>query len=298
MLNAIKLFGVGIIIGIANIIPGVSGGTLAVVFNVYDRLLSVITFRIKKILALWKFWLPLGAGLVAGILFFAKLVSYLFQYHPVPTRGFFIGIIAGSIPLIFRKTRSPGAKLPPLSAILAALLAFALMVVMLVVKPGGAGTAATQMTAGLFVFLAAAGALAAFAMIIPGISGSFLLLALGLYQKIIGTVAGLLDTVLTYLNGGFSGAGAFLSALIPLFLILAPFALGILIGLLAGAALVRFLLKHAPRETYGAILGLIAGSILIVFPTEPVSGAIPLIVTVVAFAGGAAISAFFARNSD
>jgi putative membrane protein len=298
MLNAVKLFGVGIIIGIANIIPGVSGGTLAVVFNVYDRLLAVITFRVKKILALWKFWLPLGAGAAAGILFFAKLVSYLFRYHPVPTRGFFIGIIAGSIPLIFRRACGKGGKLPPLSAVIAALLAFALMVVMLVVKPEGGGAAGVDMTPGFFVFLAAAGALAALAMIIPGISGSFLLLALGVYQKIIGAVASAFDAVLLYLNGGFSDFFAFFSALSPAVLVLAPVALGIIIGLLAGAALVRFLLKKVPRQTYGAILGLIAGSILVVFPSERPADVITLIVTVLVFAGGITISAFFARNSE
>jgi putative membrane protein len=298
MLNALKLFGIGIIIGIANIIPGVSGGTIAVVFNVYDRLLAVITFRVKKILALWKFWLPLGAGAVAGILFFAKLVSYLFRYHQVPTRGFFIGIIVGSIPLIFRKACVTGRKMPPLSAIIAALLAFALMVVMFVVKPEDGGAAQAAMTPVFFVFLVAVGAFAAFAMIIPGISGSFLLLALGVYQKIIGAVAGAIDAVLLFINGGHADIGAFCAALLPPVLILAPIALGIIIGLFAGAALVRFLLKNSPRQTYGAILGLIAGSILVVFPSERPLGAIAIIVTVLVFAGGITISAFFARNNE
>ena len=106
MISAFRLFGIGIILGIANVIPGVSGGTMAVVFGVYDRLIAVITPQIKKILAAWKFWLPLGVGLVAGILLFARFFTWAFEHYPAPVRCFFTGIILGSLPLIFFKARS------------------------------------------------------------------------------------------------------------------------------------------------------------------------------------------------
>ncbi len=106
MIGAIKLFFIGIILGVANVIPGVSGGTIAVVFNVYDRLIGVITIKIKKILSEWKFILPLGLGMVAGIIGFSKILTFLFEHYPMQTNLFFVGIIAGSIPLIYRKIKS------------------------------------------------------------------------------------------------------------------------------------------------------------------------------------------------
>ncbi|MBQ1197591.1 MAG: DUF368 domain-containing protein, partial [Spirochaetaceae bacterium] len=70
MIEVVKLFFIGIILGVANVIPGVSGGTLAVVFNVYDRLINVISLNVKKIISEWKFLLPLALGMGAGIIGF------------------------------------------------------------------------------------------------------------------------------------------------------------------------------------------------------------------------------------
>ena len=89
----IRLIGIGMILGVANVIPGVSGGTMAVVFNIYDRLIGVITLNVKKIVSEWKFILPLVAGIVLGVILFSKVITFLFQNYPVQTNWFFIGII-------------------------------------------------------------------------------------------------------------------------------------------------------------------------------------------------------------
>ena len=94
-METIRLIGIGIIFGIANVIPGVSGGTIAVVFNVYDRLINVITLNLKKIVKEWKFLVPLALGAVVGVILFSKLISLLFTKFPVQTNWFFIGIILG-----------------------------------------------------------------------------------------------------------------------------------------------------------------------------------------------------------
>ena len=102
-MKLIKLIFAGLVVGIANVIPGVSGGTMAVVFGVYDRLIGVITLNVKKIFSEWKFWLPLGIGMVLGILLFSKVVTFLFEHFPVYTSFVFTGIVAGSIPLLYKR---------------------------------------------------------------------------------------------------------------------------------------------------------------------------------------------------
>lgn len=242
MFEVIKLIGVGIILGVANVIPGVSGGTMAVVFNVYERLLSVITLNVKKILSQWTFILPLGGGLVLGVILFSKLITFLFNAYPVQTNTFFLGLIAGSVPLILRKIQSANVEKKKVSIIIPFLLAFALMIVMLVITPEKSAFVYTTLSLSLFFRLVLASAAAAVAMIIPGISGSFLMIVLGMYTTIIGAVSDL--------N----------------ILLLIPVALGVLIGLFFGAQLVKLLMAKVPSQTYGAILGLVAGSLLVIFP--------------------------------
>ena len=106
-METIRLIGIGIIFGIANVIPGVSGGTIAVVFNVYDRLINVITLNLKKIVKEWNFLVPLALGAVVGVILFSKLISLLFTKFPVQTNWFFIGIILGSIPMIYSRIIAP-----------------------------------------------------------------------------------------------------------------------------------------------------------------------------------------------
>ena len=137
MQDAIRLFFVGIILGVANIIPGVSGGTLAVVFNIYDRIIGLISLNIKKIISEWRFLLPLGLGMVTGILGFSKIISFLFENYPMQTNLFFVGIIAGSIPLVLRKIKSSiqetqikKNKKPYLSTVVCFIIALAVMIIM------------------------------------------------------------------------------------------------------------------------------------------------------------------------
>ena len=100
MIEAIKLFLIGIVLGAANVIPGVSGGTIAVVFNIYDRLINSVTYNIKK---LWKnraFLIPLILGAAVGLVALSKVIVLLYSRFPVQTNSFFTGLILGSIPLL------------------------------------------------------------------------------------------------------------------------------------------------------------------------------------------------------
>jgi len=241
-MELIRLACIGLVLGVTTVIPGISAGTMAIVFNVYERLIGIITPDIKKVFAAWKFWLPLAAGGVAGIIFFSKVITLLYENHLIPTLWFFIGLIAGSIPLIYSRTRKPSSALPSLPTVICAVLALAVMIVMGEFRPDDGAAVYGELTLPLLGMLVLAGALAAIAMIIPGISGAFLLLVIGLYRTVFQAVSDL-NIVL-----------------------LVPFALGAGAGLLIGAAFVRFLLSTAPRETYGAVFGLVAGSIILLFP--------------------------------
>lgn len=279
----LKLILKGIALGVANVIPGVSGGTMAVVFNVYDRIIALITPNLKKIFGEWKFWLPLLIGMAAGILAFSRIITVLMERFPVPTEFFFAGLILGSVPLIFRKMRTGKLEKPSPAPVLAVCFLIGLLLVLSMLVFGcdaeGAKAAAKlsaetgEMDALKAALLFVSGAAAAVAMIIPGISGSFLLLALGMYGTIMAAI----------------------SSLSVLFLL--PFALGVLAGLVFGAALVRVLMKRIPAQTYAAILGLVTGSIALIFRGfSGFGGAIFLLASLAALAAGFCAAFFSSRG--
>jgi len=234
---------IGFILGMVTIIPGLSVATLAIAFNVYDRLINVITPDVKKILAARLFWLPMVIGGIAGIIFASKAVTILLENYHVPVYWFFIGIISGSIPCIYSMMRRPDSALPSLTPMICCVLAVIVMVIIAVYQPDeSANVVHTEFSWQIFGMLVLAGALAAIAMIIPGISGAFMLLITGYYYTALQAVS---DFNISLMS---------------------PIILGAIFGLLSGAALVRLLLSKAPSQTYGAVLGLAAGSVLILYP--------------------------------
>jgi len=272
-MEIIKLAGIGLILGMITVIPGLSVGTMAVVLNVYDRLIGIITPNIKKIFAAWKFWLPLVLGGAAGLVFFSKVVTILYENFPLPTVWFFIGVIVGSIPLVYSRVRQPDSLMPSLPSAICAAAALAVMIVMAVFRPEEGTDLYTEITPRLFGMLTLGGALAAIAMIIPGISGAFLLLVAGMYRTVLQAVSDLNVSLLI------------------------PVVIGALAGLLIGAALVRFLLSKVPKETYGAVLGLVAGSVIVLFPGGFGDG-VTIIFSVLSLLAGCAISFFMGKQNQ
>lgn len=232
----IGLFLRGAFIGIANTIPGVSGGTIAVVTGIYDELMGAISHFLKS----WKFLAVLLVGAGVGIKGFAWVIDFLFENFPALTLLFFMGLILGGVPFLWKKA-DLGRKIK-VSWVLSFILAFVLVVAMGWGIEPGVSDPITQFTfsSGLKVLLA--GVAGGAAMIIPGVSGSFLLLLLGMYSTVIASIN---DTN------------------IP---ILAPFGLGMVIGIVGIAKIMSFLLARFHRGTYAAILGLICGSIIVLWP--------------------------------
>lgn len=279
-MKILKLILAGIVIGVANVIPGVSGGTMAVVFGIYDELIGIISFNIKKLLSKWKFWLPLAVGMGIGIIAFSKLVTFLFENFPVQTQYFFAGIVLGSIPLILKRTKLGFAK-ENLGNWIAALCGFVIMILMVFINTDGmVSTIQTELTFGLGIKLLIGGALAAFAMIIPGISGSFLMVILGVYSTIIAAIS------------DFN---------LPIICVMA---VGVIIGIFAGAKGVQVLLDKIPFQTYGAIFGLVIGSVFAVLPMgETVDffkngNILGFVVSLVCAAAGFALAFFSGREEN
>lgn len=256
----IRLLAAGIAIGMANVIPGVSGGTLAVVFNIYDRFINAITYNIK---ALWNnrgFIIPLAAGMGIGVLIFSKLITVLYTNFPVQTNFFFTGLIAGSIPLLcgFMLKKDDDSKLSAatIAGIILCVIAGISLILTFAYLQGTAGNSPVlpeelpPVTAKLLLLCFFAGFAGAVAMVIPGISGSLIMLILGVYPIIMKCIPAVFVP----------------STFIHAAVLIAPAALGILTGLISGAKLVALLLKKVPSFTYAVILGLIIGSAYTLYP--------------------------------
>ena len=271
----IKLTLIGFVLGITSIIPGISVATMAVAFNIYTQLINTIVPDIKKLFGAWKFWLPLVIGGITGIFFASNIFTVLFNNYEIPTYWFFIGIIAGSLPAVYLQVSSAKNKLrlPSFPVVICVFLTFALMVIMTILRPEEGPAVYTELTLPLFGILMVVGALSAAAMIIPGISGAFVLLILGFYRTVLQSVSDL--------N-------------IPL---LIPVILGAVLGLMLGAALIRFLLSKAPRLTYGAVLGLVIGSIVVLYPGGFGSGIAGIIVSIGCLFAGFAVSFMMGKKT-
>lgn len=246
----------GFLIGAADIVPGVSGGTVALITGVYDRLISAIrsfdTVVLKRLVKgdlkgvteriHWKFLLLLVAGIGLAIAFFTRVVPlhiYMFT-HPELIFGLFFGLIIGSVILLILEVHPAERNWRILFPILAgALLGFWLVSLVPTDTPETFG----------FVFLS--GAIAISATLLPGISGSYLLLIFRKYDYILAQLAGI-------------GGSETMSALLNLL----PFVLGLGTGLILFSRVLSWLLKNYHTLTLVFFIGFLIGSIYILWPFQ------------------------------
>ena len=285
-MQMIRILLIGIVVGICNVIPGVSGGTMVVVFNIYDQFVNAITLNVKKLVKNWKFLVPLFVGMAAGILVFSKLITVLYTKFPVQTNYFFFGLILGSIPLLWKYvSKHKAGEAVRVSRIVSIVLCvaagFALLICFSRMENSVDRTAVVsvlpEISAGLMVRLFFAGVFGAVAMIIPGVSGSLLMLIMGVYPIVIASIPAL-----------FSGA-TFWHAVI----LLLPTGFGVLAGLFGGAKLISWLMKVAEVQTYSVIFGLILASAVTIFPGfAEIHGVFQAVACVICAAAGAAMAFF------
>lgn len=285
-----KNFGLGAGIGVAMIIPGVSGGTIAVLFNVYDKLIGAISELRKDFKNSFFFLLPIVLGALVGIAAMFFPLKYAIEYVPLPTILLFAGLMIGSLPKLFKDTRKNGFKLTDIvSIVLPFLVVVGLGCVSVLGVKGIMPYLEADLTAGMPVWgyfvLILIGALASCALVVPGVSGSLLLLIFGYYQPILDTISALLT------DFGHS------------VLVLVLFAVGLIVGFFTIAKLMKLLMKKFPRGTGWAIFGFVIGSIPAIFMTKefitaPVDGVQIAIGAILCLAGVIASYALatFAEN--
>lgn len=231
----------GMLMGISDVIPGVSGGTIALVLGIYQRLVAAINGILSKD---WKkhiaFLIPIGIGIGIAVLTFSHIMEWLLAEYPEPTFFFFLGLIIGIIPMLlkevnYKKTFKTNHYI--LFAIAAVLVAITVLI-----KENEMAAVMSELVWSDYLFLFIGGWLASSAMILPGISGSFVLLLLGLYPTVINAVSTLNISVI--MTVGF----------------------GVVIGLLLTSKLIAFLFVKYRIATYAVMIGFVAGSIVVIYP--------------------------------
>lgn len=235
----LSLFLKGIGIGAANTVPGVSGGTIAAITGIYDRLIHAISAffsnwrRNALVLA------PVGLGALLGIALLAGVVDYLLGAHPRATALFFIGLILGSLPFLFGQVAGKPFRAQELTS---AIVAAAVVITMGVAGRPPMTEPMTELTTTSTLWLLGSGAIAAATMIIPGVSGSFVLLLIGMYSTFISAVR---------------------TANLPLIAVLG---IGAVIGVVLVSKLLDTLFSRYYGPTYWAIIGLVVGSVAGIWP--------------------------------
>ena len=240
----------GMVIGLANVIPGVSGGTMMVSMGIYDKIIWSINNLLKKFRECIRVLWPYLLGMVLAIALGSIGLKAAFGNFPLPTNALFIGLILGSLPFILKEMK--GEKIGWQGALVFAAL-FALVVVLKVIEKEN--TTTISLSVGEVIKLFLMGAVSSATMVIPGVSGSMILKTLGYYEPI---VTGAIPDLL---HGITQGAGDVILHNIG---ILLPFLLGIVFGIFAIAKLIAFLMKKWKGRTYCGILGMVAASPVVI----------------------------------
>jgi len=253
----------GVLIGAGAILPGVSGGVLAVVFDIYRPFMEVLTHPREAIPKYWRWFLPIGLGCAIGFLGFAKGIAAAIDVSSTVTTWLFIGLIVGTVPSLFRETGKEGRSIGSWvsMAVCAGAIFFSLFyvgkVICVTVEPN-------------FWWYNFCGALWGMSLVIPGLTSSSVMMALGLYQPMLEGLARLDFLVL--------------SACLP----------GMVLTILLLARLVSWFFRKHYSIAFHGIFGIVLASTLVIIPTSYV-GAWEIVLSAVCCIGGFLLAYFMAR---
>ena len=243
----IVLFFKGLAMGAADVVPGVSGGTIAFISGIYSELINTIKsinmqalkiLRHQGVLAAWEhingtFIMVLLGGILTSLFSLARIMHYLLDTYPLPLWAFFTGLIVGSVAYLLRQHPLSGS-LEKFFFVLGVVIAYGISMAPLMVLEGN------------LITMFFAGSIALCAMILPGISGSFILVLLGLYPVFIGAIANLqLDILVVFASGG-------------------------IIGLMIFSRLLSWLLAHFQDRVIAVMCGFLVGSLNVIWPWKEV----------------------------
>jgi len=288
MLKHIRNFLNGAVYGTTLIIPGVSATIFAIIMGFYDELIYTMNHFREDYRKNTRYFLVFLFGVAAGTVAFSSVVLFLLTNFTFPTMMLFMGLLVGIIPYVYSKTKDATSKIAPREIVLAIIGFIVLVALSLgfdtpVVDPAEA-IAAMNFTHVVFIFLA--GLINGATLVIPGLSGAFILLIMGLYPLVIFSVS----SIAVYL-----GDVRNVSLLWDIFIVLAPFGTGALIGLLGMARLIEKMMNRFPKSVYAVILGLLFGSVVALIHNPMVNQSLTstalIAVGVITFCAGA-VAAF------
>ena len=239
--NRFEIIYKGMLIGSTMLIPGVSGGSMAIILGIYDRLVGAVSSFTKNVKENIVFLLTFAVSAGIGMFLLAKPILVLWEMYPKAMGFFFMGAVAGGIPAIYKEAGIDNIKWRYVAYVL---IGFGIAAVMALPGINVMTTATGGQHSALYLF--AAGIIAAVALVLPGISVSFLLLFMGLYNELMQAVS--------EMNLSF----------------LIPMGIGILLGVILVTRALETAMKKYPKITYLTILGFVIGSLIEVFPGMPV----------------------------
>ena len=246
----------GFLIGLANIRPGVSGGTMAVSFGIYEEIIEIASNIFKNFKKNMAFILPIGIGAVIAIALLSNVITICLDKYQVATPLLFVGLILGGLPAIVKNIGKKITK--PTNLIVFSITILFMLFIYLGIKDAK-DVDFTNVDAIGYIILFIVGAIAAITMVVPGISGSFVLMLIGYYKPIVKTVSDL-----THFNN-----------VIHNLCILIPFVFGVLFGIVSVSKLIKYCLKKYPEQTYSSIVAFVLSSVvLIIYPLLNVSASI------------------------
>ena len=243
----------GVVIGLANAVPGVSGGTMMVSMGIYDEIIESLNNLLKRFKESFRTLLPYLIGMALALGLGALILKKAFAGIPLPTSALFIGLILGSIPAILYQMKS--VKINALCVLLFLVFAAVVIVPKVIANAGGGADQALPLDFPHMILYFLLGVAASASMVIPGISGSMMLMIFGYYRPIYTETLGGVFSLIK--QGQWSQVGASMGVLLP-------FAVGIVVGLFAVAKLIEFLLRKWKGYTYCAILGMVAASPVVI----------------------------------
>lgn len=240
-MSFITLFFIGIIIGSAMIVPGVSGAVIAVIFGLYDRIINSIMNLFKDFKNNFLFLSVLGLGILIGAIWFSNVLMFLYNKNEFVTKLSFIGFILGGVPFLFKEVKLKKERINYLALVISFLLSLVLWII------SKDSITSNNMSYG-FINLFLAGVIYSVGKVVPGVSGSFLLIIIGMYNFVLNVMA----RPLSY------GLKNILKVI--------PFILGTLVGSLILLKLINYLFKKHFGITYSIIIGFVLGSLFALIP--------------------------------
>ncbi len=255
----------GLVIGGTMLVPGVSGGSMAMILGIYNRLITSVSSFFKNIKKNTLFLAVFVVGALAGMVLFAKPLLGLINRHPKPMLYFFIGAALGGVPLMYKESQVKKISSKHVIFILVGIL----IVTLLGLLPTNVFSAESSSGIIRIVLLLTAGFIAALALILPGISVSYMLLVLGLYEP---TMTAISEFDILFLM---------------------PLGIGVVLGILLTTRLLETVMTKFPSVTYMVILGFILGSLAETFPGIP--NGIEWLICILTFTAGFSIIYMLSR---